>query len=104
MRSLWLDVDGTIIDSRALVERAYRDVGVQVPSGAWGRRWQDWLVDVCGSFELALETHIRKTDVYANLIMRTDLTEYALPAAQVARRWIKQHGSKAARYLTAGTA
>jgi hypothetical protein len=97
-------VDETIIDSRALVERAYRDVGIKIPADAWGRRWQDWLVDLCGSYELALETHARKMDVYGALLMRTDLTQFELPAAHVVRRWIKAHGTDSVRYLTAGSA
>lgn len=39
------DLDGTLVDNKALVMRAYSEVGVAVPEGAWGKPWRAWLDD-----------------------------------------------------------
>ena len=43
------DLDGTLLDSRDAVRRAYLEAGVVMPDDAWGKPWQVW----CGvSFAL----------------------------------------------------
>jgi len=104
VRSLYLDVDGTIVNSRELVARAYAAAGVKLPENAWGRRWQDWLVDhLGGDYDRAVEVHRRKTEAYADMLLRTDLRQYALPAARVAAFWRRMCGETHVRYLTAST-
>lgn len=104
MQLLCCDVDGTVFNSRELVRRAYQEVGVTQPDGAWGRRWQDWLIDYFDGDEgRALTAHAQKTQRYMELLIRTDLQQYALPAAVVARHWFQRHGDRSVSYLTAGT-
>jgi phosphoserine phosphatase len=37
------DLDGTLVDTRLAVKEAYRQVGVEMPDGAWGKPWTEWL-------------------------------------------------------------
>jgi FMN phosphatase YigB (HAD superfamily) len=69
------DLDGTLIDSKLAVIEAYRAVGVEMPTHAWGRPWQQWLHD-----EVA---HTRKNDVYADMLRKYG---EPLPLYQVAAR------------------
>lgn len=103
-RLLYFDVDGTIVNSRELVTKAYEAVGVKMPAYAWGLRWQDWLVDHCeGADELARLLHERKSHEYVKLLTRSDIQRYALPAAQLARHALLNYGVNSVRYLTAST-
>src|SRR5690554_4950980 len=57
MRSICFDIDGTLVDTRELNLRAYAQVGVEIPDDAWGRRWQEWLPEVVGDPDRAIELH-----------------------------------------------
>lgn len=104
-RLLLLDVDGTVINSHELVRRSYESVGVELPEGAWGRRWQDWLIDACdGDRERAELLHKQKIDAYSDLLLRTDLKQFELPGAPLARNWRMWYGRPYLGYLTAGAA
>ena len=68
------DLDGTIFDTRPLVEKAYAEVGVQLPETAWGRTWQEWLVPHCGGdHAYAALLHGHKAVVYDQLLHDADL-------------------------------
>lgn len=103
MHYLYFDVDGTVVNTRHLVARAYADVGVTMPDHAWGVRWEDWLIDYFdGDVERARKIHRLKGDRYSTLLLRYDSKTYELPAARIARVAIL--GGHCVRYLTAGTA
>lgn len=60
------DLDGVLVDSREAVRRAYRKVGIEMPLGAWGKPWQEWLPQACGGDpHLAKRVHDMKTLEYA---------------------------------------
>lgn len=82
--ALLFDMDETLVRTRPLVERAYREAGVEMPPHAWGKPAAEWLVDLCGGdVELAAKTHAEKNKIYMKLLERTPPAE--LPAAQVLR-------------------
>lgn len=59
------DMDGVLVDTHQLVIDAYRQVGVEMPEGAWGKPWHEWLIDYFdGDIPLASDAHTKKTDVY----------------------------------------
>lgn len=97
------DVDGTIIDSRALVRRAYAEVGVDMPDDAWGRPWNEWLIELVGSARGADLIHNAKIYAYERLLHRADIGELELPAAAVVRDVLSCFGPRSVQYLTAGT-
>mgnify|MGYP000959187926 CR=1 FL=1 len=76
------DLDGTLVDTRDAVVTAYAEVGIHMPTQAWGRPWQDWLP---GSASLngrsAKDVHAAKNRVYpaclARLARPTPLLTYA---------------------------
>lgn len=39
------DLDGTLVDTKDAVLRAYRAVGVEPPEDFFGRTWREWLTD-----------------------------------------------------------
>lgn len=39
------DLDGTLVDTRTAVVEAYREAGIELPEGAWGKPWTNWLKD-----------------------------------------------------------
>jgi phosphoglycolate phosphatase-like HAD superfamily hydrolase len=102
-RLLAFDVDGTIADTRDLSAKAYAEVGVAVPDGAWGVRWQVWLTDLLGGdLERATDTHARKTAIYASVLRQADLRPLVLPAGRLAYTHLAG-GRRPVRYLTAGS-
>jgi phosphoglycolate phosphatase-like HAD superfamily hydrolase len=64
------DCDGVLVDSRAAVEKAYREAGVQPPDDFWGKPWQEWLPQACKGIYDAMWYHKRKNEIYLNLIQR----------------------------------
>ena len=77
LKSPWLifDFDGTLVNSRAAVEEAYRRVGSPMPAGAWGKPWAEWCTE---------EAHRAKTMLYPRLIkeyvtVRPTFTELFVP-------------------------
>lgn len=65
------DLDGCLIDSRQAVREAYRRAGVEMPPGAWGRPWRDWLIHACEDDEdEARRVHNIKNEIYPEMIRR----------------------------------
>lgn len=64
--SISFDVDGVLIDSKPLVERAYALAGVELDGSEWGRPWQSWMVARYG--ERAEELHALKNMHYRELL------------------------------------
>jgi phosphoglycolate phosphatase-like HAD superfamily hydrolase len=84
--SIWCsDIDGVLIDSKALVRESYKAVGIDMPIEAWGHPWQTWLPAAVGSLELAKQLHNQKTDAYIDVLLSGAVGENALPFAQIAR-------------------
>ena len=54
------DLDGTLVDTRLAVEKAYAYAGVVMPEFAWGRPWYEWLDDA--------QVHAVKTRVYPQFV------------------------------------
>lgn len=104
LRSLWLDVDGTVVDTRELNRTAYAEIGVEYPDDAWGNRWEHWLPRVTGyPLEACEVLHRAKMEVYLTLISKTDLRELLLPPGRLAYAHLVR-GRGPVRYLTAGSA
>lgn len=70
------DFDGTLVDSRNVVEQAYEDIGYPMPASAWGKPGNMWLPP-----EHADELRDLKNQRYRELIT----TAKELPPATVAR-------------------
>lgn len=62
------DIDGVLVDTKELVHQAYRDVGVDMPVGAWGKAWTEWLPEASGSPWIAQGVHDLKTKRYIDLL------------------------------------
>ena len=73
-RCFVFDLDGTLLDSRDAVKRAYLEAGVEMPDGVWGSPWQSW----CG-----IAAHSVKTRIYRDMLMRGEVP--TLPAMDVVR-------------------
>lgn len=66
---LFFDVDGTLFDTRPLVRAAYRAANVDMPRGAWGRPWREWLPGLFGGdVDRARERHAVKNEAYLRLL------------------------------------
>lgn len=74
MRYFVFDLDGTLLDSRDAVRRAYLEVGVTMPDDAWGTPWQSW----CG-----IEEHSAKVRVYQRMLDAGEVP--TLPSIDVVR-------------------
>lgn len=87
MTSLYFfDLDGTLVNTQELNRLAYEKVGITIPSDAWGKRWQDWLIDIVGDDLLeARRIHEQKSDVYFTLLHNSSVRTLELPATRVAR-------------------
>ena len=84
--SIWCsDIDGVLIDSKALVRESYKAVGIDMPIEAWGHPWQTWLPAAVGSLELAKQLHNQKTDAYIDVLLSGAVRDNALPFAGIAR-------------------
>lgn len=84
-RLLSFDVDDTILATRELVTRAYREIGVELPEHAWGLRWEAWLPALFGGdLEQAALVHRAKTAVYEELVRDVDLHQLLLPPGRLA--------------------
>lgn len=59
MRHFVFDLDGTLWDTRPLVQEAYQLAGVQMPPGAWGAPWTSW----CNPL-----AHTKKVHIYHKLL------------------------------------
>lgn len=102
-RWLSFDVDGTILDTRELNERAYREVGVEVPDHAWGLTWQAWLPAATGyPLESCEVLHRAKVQIYEKLVEEVDLRPLLLPPGRVAHAHLARSRGPI-RYLTAGS-
>ncbi len=102
-RLLALDVDGTVVDTFELNRRAYAEVGVEYPCEAWGATWEAWLPTAANcTLEEAALLHRAKSEIYADLIERTDLRELLLPPGRVAYAHLAQSRGPV-RYFTAGS-
>lgn len=77
------DFDGVLVDSKENVFEAYRRVGVQMPEDAWGKAWWEWLPQMVGSDETAMQLHNAKILAYGNLPFTL------LPAAKTFWRIVK---------------
>jgi phosphoglycolate phosphatase-like HAD superfamily hydrolase len=102
MRSICFDIDGTLVDTRELNLRAYAQVGVEIPDDAWGRRWQEWLPEVVGDPDRAIELHERKTSIYVDLILASTVADIELPCARIARELSHQEHGPVRVYLLTG--
>lgn len=77
------DVDGTLVDTKDLVFRCYASAGVEMPDDAWGKPWNDWLIDYFDGDEAkARKAHKTKQATYLSTLDYTDLD--ALPPTNVA--------------------
>lgn len=74
------DLDGTLLDSRDAVRRAYAEVGVTMPDDAWGRPWQTW----CG-----VEPHSRKVVVYDRMLKAGEVSTF--PSLDVVREQLARN-------------
>jgi hypothetical protein len=84
------DMDGVLIDSKAYVQSAYHFAGVEMPDGAWGRPWKDWLVDACGGdLDKATTIHRAKNETYMRILEAGTFEE--LPGSHVAHT-LQQRG------------
>jgi phosphoglycolate phosphatase-like HAD superfamily hydrolase len=61
------DLDGTLVNSRAAVTEAYRRAGVVMPEDAWGKPWQEWLVDPV-TRALRHDVHNEKNRIYLSVL------------------------------------
>lgn len=103
-RTLALDVDGTVLDTRELNRRAYEEVGVQVPEHAWGLRWEAWLPTTSGyELEAAEVLHRAKVEVYLRMLETVDLRALLLPPGRLAHVHLARSLGPV-RYLTASSA
>lgn len=84
MDAVVFDIDGTIIDTKAIAVAAYRQVGIELTDDLWGVQWRLWLPDLVGSMERAVEIHDMKTKIHAEMIQDLD-PRLELSAADVAR-------------------
>lgn len=86
-RSIWcFDIDGVLIDSREIVNRSYKRVGVDMPESAWGHPWNTWLPTIVGSYDAAVDVHDRKTAIYTDMLKEDGIVaRYELPFASIAR-------------------
>jgi phosphoglycolate phosphatase-like HAD superfamily hydrolase len=102
-RLLSFDVDGTILATRDLVTRAYREIGIEMPEHAWGLRWEAWLPSLFdGDLEQATIVHRAKTEVYEELVRDVNLRELLLPPGRLAYAHLA--GARGpVRYFTAGS-
>lgn len=55
------DLDGTLVNTYEAVRRAYLEVGVEMPTDAWGQPWQEWCSPV---------QHAAKCLVYPEFVRR----------------------------------
>lgn len=85
-RTVWCtDIDGVLIDSKELVQQAYRDVGIEMPFEAWGHPWGQWLPAFVESYDDAKVIHEKKTKAYVNLLKGGAVAANALPFSQIVR-------------------
>lgn len=77
------DVDGTLVDTRDLVTKAYADQGVTMPDEAWGQPWYSWLPNTVGSLSKAIQVHEAKNKSYLKVLTDGDLP--VLPATDLAK-------------------
>lgn len=94
------DVDNTLANTAQLNRDAYHQVGVEMPDGAWGLPWQEWLIDLVGDQAGATLVHEIKTTLYEELLTQVTLEELSLSAAHVARE-LERHTEIRVTYLTA---
>lgn len=81
------DLDGTLADTRTIVEQAYKCVGVDMPEDAWGKPAELWLPDVVvGDWQ---EVQRLKNVAYRAIIDRNGVQPLA--AAYVAKALIRTH-------------
>lgn len=80
------DIDDTLVSTRGMVETAYAEQGITMPSGAWGRPWNEWLPAVAGSIDAALDIHKAKTEAYVDILRTVDLP--VLPPVGLARHLV----------------
>jgi haloacid dehalogenase-like hydrolase len=59
------DVDGVLFDTKTSVYESYLQAGVEMPESAWGKRWQDWLPELCKKPE---EVHDKKNLIYPTIL------------------------------------
>lgn len=85
MNAYVFDFDGVLVDTEALVRKAYREVGVTMPEGAWGKPWWMWLDDP--------SAHARKTVRYVEMIRNGELSLGLLPPLDVAVRLMREGAS-----------
>lgn len=52
------DLDGTLVDTREAVRRAYEYAGVTMPADAWGRPWHEWLTGPDASRKHAVKNQV----------------------------------------------
>jgi hypothetical protein len=73
------DLDGCLVNTRDLVERAYREAGVLMPPEAWGLPWSDWLPAAVGTPGAPVQAVRRaKSRIYLELL-RTESVELLPP-------------------------
>ena len=73
------DLDGTLADTQALVHRAYKSIGIDMPAKAWGRTAEEWLAKQTDN---PAEAHRLKNVAYRALIASQGVRK--LPAADLA--------------------
>lgn len=94
------DVDGVLVDTRAIVRQAYARVGVRLPERLWGSAWRTWLPEQCGGdADRARRLHDRKTRVHLDLLAAG--TVGTLPGARAARHLAARGWT--IRFLTSST-
>lgn len=67
------DVDGTLVDTKDAVVKAYAEAGVEVPPDFWGKTWQAWLPQMVGNAR-AVEVHNAKNDIYMQMLKHVQRT------------------------------
>ena len=87
LRYVVFDLDGCLVDTREAVEWAYSFCGVQMPNGAWGKPWHEWLPELVGGLEEAEDVHDLKTKVYLEMLRGAPATE--LPPLELLRKGLR---------------
>lgn len=90
--SVWaFDIDGVLVDTRALVFEAYEEAGCPMPPDKFGVLWSKWMPEACGSYEAAVRIHDLKTDIYLDKVAAGQVK--CLPGADMARA-LRQAGHR----------